>query len=356
METVDDLIASDLNHEASLISDIKSDGANDNDNANETFDEREMRRHFMDIESSFLPDVRPEVTSAKEGNGLDDTYLELGRPGHTPPPEEAIASLSSGGRQRALSEHLHPVESNGSMEVLTESRSAGEEADESHTFGDSNVSYPTAASNNSRPGTPGNQRPTSKGSTIRPGSSPMAQTTTPKHSESEPSQSVASTPSRFASRRAQLRTRQMSQSSISSAAESDLSGSDAVAADYALQTGGSASIHNSFLAGSHRSPLLSRLPSYGSIGSFTDRDDAAVPPLSRGISNSSLLASIRAGGGRLDMMNEERPETPRGTASNLVDIPTDTVIAQHVQVSKVGRVVSFIRSHSGEHTMCTMLS
>ena len=38
-----------LHNESSFIQ--KSDGANDH--ANETFDEREMRRHFMDVESSF---------------------------------------------------------------------------------------------------------------------------------------------------------------------------------------------------------------------------------------------------------------------------------------------------------------
>lgn len=144
MESVDDLIASDLNHEASLISDIKSDRANDNDHANETFDEREMRRHFMDIESSFLPELRPTEQDGRAG--LDDTYLELGRPGRTPPPEEAIASLSSGGRKRALSEHLHPVGSNGSTEAQQKPLVAGEEADASRTFGETST-----ASNNSRP-------------------------------------------------------------------------------------------------------------------------------------------------------------------------------------------------------------
>jgi hypothetical protein len=135
-----------LHNEASFNSNLKSDGANDNDNANETLDEREMRRHFMDVESSFLPDVRAESADVQreESGGLDDTYLELGRPGHTPPPEEAIASLSSGGRKRALSGHLHPVGSNGSGQSQRTPSTAEEEV--AHSSRDeSSASSPAAA-------------------------------------------------------------------------------------------------------------------------------------------------------------------------------------------------------------------
>lgn len=384
-DSVDDMIASDLwaqdNEEARASFDLgdselpelpvdensylhnesgfsqKADGANDN--VNETFDEREMRRHFMDVESSFLPDVASAPMQQGSRLGVDDTYLELGKPGHTPPADEAIASLS--GRRRALSNHLHPVGSNGSGDMQkTRAKTADDDVDESEHV-ESSASSPAAAAlqrthgrnvsagsaknndiisefeSNSRPSTSGTQRPTSKASTIRPGSSPVQQNTTPKQNEDDYSKSVTSTPSRFASRRAFMRNRQASQSSMSSAAESDLSGSDAVVtADYALQTGGSTN-NDSFLGGSHRSPLLSRLPSYGSIGSFTDRDNEAPPATSRGISNTSVLASMRSG--RLDRSNEDRPETPRAAGSR-VDLPTDTVIAQHVQSIQVPDTVA----------------
>jgi hypothetical protein len=57
-------------------------------------DEKEMRRHLMDVESSFMPESAPAQTS-NESAGLDDTYTELVKPGKTPPSESMLASLMS---------------------------------------------------------------------------------------------------------------------------------------------------------------------------------------------------------------------------------------------------------------------
>ena len=348
-----------LNSERSFTQ--KDEEQNDN---NMTFDEREMHRHFMDVESSFLPDVAPGAMMQQEGRlGVDDTYLELGKPGHTPPPDEMFASLSG---RKPPSKHLHAVGSEtGSEAYNTPSRT--EDQDESGQVGaDDSPTSPAAAalrrthgrnistaspkkitsvrartisisSSNqasSRPATPAAQRPTSKGSTIRPGSSPMPENTSTSRTGTEGTNSTPTDLPRLFSRPS-YHSRQPSHTS-SATMESDLSGSDAVNSDYALQTGGAVSNSN-LLSGSHRSQLLSRLPSFGSVGSYVDRDGESMPSLSRGASGSDIFASMR--GVKLDGNNDERPETPRAK-TNHVDAPTDTVIAQHVQSIHVPETVA----------------
>ena len=328
-----------------------------------TFDEREMRKHFMDNESSFLPDAAPAQSQQEGRLGVDDTYLELGKPGHTPPPDEMFDSFSGRGPP---SHHLHPARSEEYDEALAEEdEEHGYEHDGSPTSpavaaarrGHArNVSTASAkkmtpmhakrisigsgsgSQNISRPDTPGTQRPTSKGSTIRAESSPHP----PNTSASEAGNTKvngASVPSRISSRPSYLTGRQHSRYSSTSSAtlESDLSGGEgALNADYALQTGGSIP-SNSLLGGSHRSNLLSRLPSFASVGSYVDTDREGVPSLNRGISTNSIFAGMRSG--RFDGNDEERPETPRGN-NNHVDAPTDTVIAQHVQSIRVPETIA----------------
>ncbi|KAI7528192.1 hypothetical protein KC317_g20732 [Hortaea werneckii] len=78
-----------------------------------SLNEQEMRRHFMDIESSFMPPEQQAPDQAEQGVqeqqegrlGVDDTYLELGRAGHTPPPGAMFGSLKKSG---SSSQGRHP--------------------------------------------------------------------------------------------------------------------------------------------------------------------------------------------------------------------------------------------------------
>ena len=67
---------------------LRSDDGEVND-----LDEKAMRRHLMDVESSFMPESAP-VQSLGESLGADDTYLELAKPG-SPSPNSLLGSLRS---------------------------------------------------------------------------------------------------------------------------------------------------------------------------------------------------------------------------------------------------------------------
>ena len=67
---------------------LRSDDGDVND-----LDEKAMRRHLMDVESSFMPESAPAQTLG-ESVGVDDTYLELAKPG-TPSPNSLLGSLRS---------------------------------------------------------------------------------------------------------------------------------------------------------------------------------------------------------------------------------------------------------------------
>ena len=350
-----------------------------------TFDEREMRMHFNDVASSFLGDAGPpppqHQQQQQEGRlGVDDTYLEFGKPGRTPPPDEMFDSFSG---RKPPSQHLHPaspdkfdMERENPMDEYYQDEEDGyrqEEEGYRHEEEASSPSSPSAeaaqrehgrsistasarkitpvqakrisigssgSQNQSRTSTPGTQRPTSKGSTVRPDSSHQQEDIYNVQSQNVKING-ASVPSRLSSRPSYLTHRHASQQSSMSTStiESDYSyyGSEAaVDADYALQTGGSIP-NNSLLGGSHRSDLLSRLPSFASVGSYLDTDGESAPSLSRGVSGNSVFTRMR--GGRLDGNDNERPETPRGNPNHL-GAPTDTVIAQHVQSIQVPETIA----------------
>jgi DNA repair exonuclease SbcCD ATPase subunit len=84
------------------------------------------------------------------------------------------------------------------------------------------------------------------------------------------------------------------------------------------------------LAGSHRSNILARLPSFGGPESYVDTDGEDAP------ASNHILNQMRAG--RFGGNEEERPETPRGNTH--VEAPTDTVIAQHVQSIQVPETIA----------------
>ncbi|KAK3686457.1 hypothetical protein LTR37_019807 [Vermiconidia calcicola] len=354
------------------------------DDAGDRFDEREMRRHFMDVESSFLPEQPAQYEQQRpqqeEGRlGVDDTYLELGKPGHTPPPDEMFANLSG---RRSQSRHLHQVSSRGSGrsevdEALNEDDGELEEDVEESCRQEENTgtaSSPAAAAarrghgrtvstasatkitpvharkisigsggasqqQDSRPSTPGTQRPTSKGSTIRPDSSPQQQPEPKTMSVDKTRINNAFVPIRQSSARSipkisgqssarsmfKTNGRQLSTNSFASSTtlDSDLSGSEATS--------------NDFLGVSSRRQPLDRLLSFGSVASYMT-DGEGAPPLHRGVSSTSVLAGMRSG--RFDgNEDDDRPETPRGNTTNF-KAPTDTVIAQHVQSIEVPETIA----------------
>ena len=330
----------------------------EHENENETLDERAMRRHFMDVESSFLPEVAPAPAQQSGRLGVDDTYLELGKPGHTPPPDQMFASFSG---RKASAQRARQMEETPAEAYKTPAAGRdGEDVDHS-VERENGSSSPAAAAlqrthgrvpstvsatrvselrmnsssakldgspsqNDSRPTTPAAQRPTSKGSTIRPDGSPMVGEGVAAQSDEAALNSAQSASSRFTSRSIYLKHRQYSRNSSTSSAtlESDLSGSDD-----AVHTG-----HADGFLGDHRSTWLSRLPSMASVVST---DSEFAPALSRGISANSVLASMRSS--RFDGDDEDRPETPRANP-NHAEAPTDTVIAQHVQSIQVPETVA----------------
>ena len=280
-----------------------------------SIDEREMRRHFMDVESSFLPQSGPSPPQA-EHPGVDDTYLELGQPGRTPAVKRKNSSASASQNAGDADWAEEDWERAGAVEDETTSSPAAAALKRTHERNafspDGADSAPVSSSSRegSRAATPG-ERPVSKGSTIRPEDSPVGEN---EGTEGGPQQSQTrrQRPSYLNDRRASRN------SSLSSATMSSFS-SDA-------------SGDISRLGGSHRNQFLSRLPSLGSVMSGVD----SVPSISRGVSARSVMAGLRRG---LEGLDEERPETPRAGANN-ADAPTDTVVAQHVQSIQVPETIA----------------
>lgn len=337
-------------------------------------DEKEMRRHLMDVESSFMPEGAPAQTEG-EKVGLDDTYLELGRPEKSPAPGSRLADRMSPQslpeqdrapsqgqeRQSETPESQYAQESSESNDtglesgesVLSPAAAASQRSSTRHAFAESFKSSPPDRANqpfvhsvsdlstSSNPGTPSKERPSSKGSTVVPGPTPQAHDV-PLPSSRAPSRTPSSlgasqviSPRRL--RPAFLSSRQASQRSSRSTATitSEFSGSDTtVGADYALQTGGARPESSSNSGNNIRaSDFLNRLPSMGSEASYMSRDADTFPTIGRlsGNMNSQRLST------RLE--EDEEPRTPRpSTARN--DAPTDTVLAQRIENIQVPETVA----------------
>jgi hypothetical protein len=340
---------------------LRSDGeAND-------LDEKAMRRHLMDVESSFMPESAP-VQSLGESLGADDTYLELAKPG-SPSPNSLLGSLRS---HRSLpkppNEQDHEEESDtpewqhaqdnsegngteqsGCESMLSPAAAASERWNSRHMSAISDTSSQSEHGNqpfmhsisdlssDSTPGSPSMNRSVSKSST------PASSHTPQPHDFPLPSSRAASSlassqvvsPRRL--RPAFLSSRQASQRSSRSTATitSSFSGSDTtVGADYALQTGG-ARPGSSSQGGSkiRASDFLNRLPSMGSEASYMSRDADTFPTIAR-LSGNMERKRLST---RLE--EEEEPRTPRpSTARN--DAPTDTVLAQRIENIHVPETVA----------------
>jgi chromosome segregation ATPase len=334
-------------------------------------DEKEMRRHLMDVESSFMPESAPAQVSA-ENLGLDDTYVELGNPGKTPPSASMLASLMSPeslpdrthvpsqneSRKSETPESQHLNESFGSTDTEEESgdsvmspaaaasqrfdtRQASYQSTTSPQSVRANQAFATSLSDMSSSymsGSSTRERPNSKGSTIVPEGTPQAQNVPLPSSRAASSLGSSQVVSPRRLRPAFLSSRQVSQRSSRSTATitSEFSGSDTtVGADYALQTGGARPASGTFTGGNNirTSDFLNRLPSMGSDASYMSRDADSFPTIARlsGKMNPNRLST------RFE--EDEEPRTPRpSTARN--DAPTDTVLAQRIENIRVPETVA----------------
>lgn len=316
--------------------------------------EREMRRHLNEMESSFLPDPA-SAGHVESRKGADDTYVNFGSPA---PPAHRLMGMPSSATLRghaSAQDDYEDQEELATAQGQTDIREneAREGAGRSSDLG-TIESSPTAAAamrNQSRnlctidPDTvpsrssSASQR-TASGSTVRRGVSPLPRDVSLPPSETPSTASISGSQSsgRLLKRPSYLYDRQTSQHSSysSQSGMSDVSaGSEAtISADYALQTGGSMSSNTPMAV--RPNDNLSRFPSLGSVVSDMPREgDEGMPSFNRGLSGMSTLGSLRSDKA-LERLEEERgsslspPVTPRPNTAQLTGI-TDTAIAQHVQ-------------------------
>lgn len=349
------------------------------------FNERELRRHLMDVESSFLPDVAPPAPSDHHQSGADDTFANIGSPGDDalpvsrilglPPRDESVGRTPGialrGGRSRAgretegkgYYEEHEQAEDERVDEETEDDRIDGDAEDNS--LSDIQPSSPAAAAA-TRTNTRSTSHPdlaqsysTSRDPIFTSHSDLAESHHAPDRStyedeeqdfQSPSPQQVPLPPSEMGS--SLLNSRQSARPTYSTsssrfskrsyAAESVLSpDEDASYTDFALMSGGATAedprSSMKIRQNSHRHPL-SRLPSFGSIASgISGHSNDDKPGLSRGISSASGLAALRADR-QLDRLDEEDslshlsdPMTPRAATFSTFSAPTDTVIAQHVQ-------------------------
>lgn len=341
----------------------------------ETLDEGALRRHFMDVESSFMPDL-PPLPQSDERAGVDDTYVNFGSSTEGPPVSQLLgisnhdssprpsggASRGSGLRQEYHhsgdeDEHggnedghggNHSFDKSGEASVTEVQPSSPAAAAAERTILRSNAdNAPTLYHYEERDGDVSPHRWSSRSPANADGYlSPLPHNVDLPPSEPSTASSQNSLPSappaRLSHRPSYFSssTRQVSQRSYP---ESVLSPDDSnLNADYALQTGGAipSDTDNNFLGHhSNRSGYgLSRLPSFGSVASAMSRESNDDRPIfNRGVSGMSVLAGLRADR-QLDRLEEEDrssvlsdPITPRPPQFSTFAAPTDTVIAQHVQ-------------------------
>jgi hypothetical protein len=343
------------------------------------YDEREMRRKLMDVESSFMPDLL-STRVPHERSGADDTYLNIKhQQGSDIPPiqeqtedsipedddededdqeeEEEIASVISTPAIQPSSPAAAAAE-RSSMRAEPVRRSSEHDLDLSTAF--TKLTLRSNASKDSDPRSSPwsvvqpstSERPISSASSAK---SDMSSQEAPQQDPpQDPQHSFLSTTSastkpedvplpisdrslldlgslHSASSRLQKRPSYASQRNLSHLSAISNADTEYSAGDYALQTGGAIPEDQSF---SHGRPL-SRLPSLGSVVSAMSRDSEPNPPsLIRG---NSVLASIRAERALGSLEEEDKisiasdPVTPRPPDMFEFHAPTDTVITRHVQ-------------------------
>jgi predicted nucleic acid-binding Zn-ribbon protein len=297
-----------------------------------------VKRHLMDIESSFVPDASPSGPSAPHAPAADDTYLFGGSPGRTahltktPAAEGESEEAGSGAGASDKSEPAHrgaEAESDVTTDLsgLPSSPLANAMKRQGRANGDkvNSNTLPTTASRKMH-------------NDDESGTDPLAV------SEMGPPPLPKS--GRASRRPAFLQNRQASQrSSASSIARSDVSGGTDITlgADYALQSGGAVPTSRS----GNGDLSLSRLPSIGSITSLTSSHSDNLPQYHRTRSSTSTTSlAVDTALSRLEEEeNSSQPATPRAGS---MAAPSDTVIAQHVQNIHVPETVA--REYRAKHS------
>ncbi|KAK6005872.1 hypothetical protein QM012_007514 [Aureobasidium pullulans] len=354
----------------------------------DVYDEREMRRKLMDVESSFMPDLL-SARVPNERTGADDTYLNIKHQQDSDIPpiheqteddivenddeeeeeegeEDEVASITSAPaiqpsspaaaaaeRSSMRAEPVRRVSENDqdlstAFTRLTLRSNASKDADQGASS--RNLVQPSFSEQRN----PSSSfRETARSSKEVPQGDPPQQ---PEHSflsttsastkpEDVPlpisDRSLLDTGSlHSASSRLQKRPSYTSQRNPSHLSAMSNADTEYSAGDYALQTGGAIPEDHSF---SHGRPL-SRLPSLGSVVSAMSRDsEPNPPPLNRG---NSVLASIRAERALENLEEEDKvsiasdPVTPRPPDMFEFHAPTDTIITRHVQNIQVPDTVA----------------
>lgn len=342
--------------------DIEDDDAADDDahrqNSQTILEEKEMQRKLMDIESSFLPEPSTIEMAASENAGVDDTYI-VGVPSRDQDPYNP--NISQIQEENSISELPQIVTHDESDEPTynptdpTTTPATNRESELNTSALETLISSPTAAAaqRTASRALSSTSRNTQEGSTFAE-SADVHRSLTPRKSrrnlspaysdtrrsreafvdsneddKNSGSQLKRSRPKYLSSRQSSHR---FSASSITST-NTDATSSDAtLGVDYALQTGGAVSSR----AASMGRKDLSRTISLGSMAS-------GVSALSEeNVLDRRVLSGATDGG--LHTLDEEdtgsiaasrdtednAPVTPRASSRDL-NLPTDTVVAQHVQ-------------------------
>ncbi|KAG9385960.1 Cnn 1N multi-domain protein [Pyrenophora tritici-repentis] len=282
-------------------------------NVESVFDDGEMHRQLMDIESSFIPEPAPQPEAVQGPPGVDDTYLFGGSPGNSQ------RSSQNGNNDSALQRVMD------TLEEMTKPKKKPKKLEQD----DGDVRRPTSSASTVK---------APDFSLVEEGSSLTNENVTSADSIAMPPPSAPANNQKnkrpsFLQHRGSSQRSSVSSFTNRSDASGDNASTESLGADYSLQTGGA--IPRS--SGPARMSLgLSRLPSLGSIASsMSGYSDSNPWDKGRSISANSLNALLHQDNslGRLDEEvpnSATPPETPRAPSVQPA-APTDTVITRHVQ-------------------------
>lgn len=345
--------------------DMEDDDAADDDahrqNNQTIIEEKEMQRKLMDIESSFLPEPSTIEIAAAQNAGVDDTYL-VGVPSRDHGGDSYNPDISRIEEESSISELPRIVTDNESDEPAynpadpTTTPATNRESELNTSALETLASSPTAAaaqrtvsralSNTSRTTQEGSAfvdpaaihrslTPRKSRRNLSPAFSDMRGSREAfvdgdeENSKLSGSQSKRSRPKYLSSRQSSHR---FSASSITSI-NTDATSSDAtLGADYALQTGGAVSSR----ATSMGRKDLSRTISLGSMASGVSalsEENVLDRRVLSGATDGGLHTLDEEDTGSIAAsrdMEDNAPVTPRAGSKDL-NLPTDTVVAQHVQ-------------------------
>ncbi|KAA8622613.1 anucleate primary sterigmata protein B [Pyrenophora tritici-repentis] len=288
-------------------------------NVESVFDDGEMHRQLMDIESSFIPEPAPQPEAVQGPPGVDDTYLFGGSPGNSQ------RSSQNGNNDSALQRVMDTLEEMTKPKKKPKKLEAAQGAQQD----DGDVRRPTSSASTVK---------APDFSLVEEGSSLTNENVTSADSIAMPPPSAPANNQKnkrpsFLQHRGSSQRSSVSSFTNRSDASGDNASTESLGADYSLQTGGA--IPRS--SGPARMSLgLSRLPSLGSIASsMSGYSDSNPWDKGRSISANSLNALLHQDNslGRLDEEvpnSATPPETPRAPSVQPA-APTDTVITRHVQ-------------------------